>query len=105
MGLVIAPLDGADMVFITAGMGGGTGTGAAPIVAKVSIGFIIPIKNNCTDEKNNIAISIGAVPIGNLSQNNNFNTKYVIANKKLIDFFRIPKTNSKEKIFFRKRIY
>ncbi len=26
-------LDGADMVFITAGMGGGTGTGAAPIVA------------------------------------------------------------------------
>ena len=26
-------LSGADMVFITAGMGGGTGTGAAPIVA------------------------------------------------------------------------
>lgn len=29
-------LDGADMVFITAGMGGGTGTGAAPIVASVA---------------------------------------------------------------------
>ena len=29
-------LDGADMVFITAGMGGGTGTGAAPIIAKAS---------------------------------------------------------------------
>ncbi len=29
-------IDGADMVFITAGMGGGTGTGAAPIIAKVS---------------------------------------------------------------------
>jgi cell division protein FtsZ len=29
-------LQGADMVFITAGMGGGTGTGAAPIVAEVS---------------------------------------------------------------------
>ena len=29
-------LSGADMVFITAGMGGGTGTGAAPIVARVS---------------------------------------------------------------------
>jgi cell division protein FtsZ len=29
-------LAGADMVFITAGMGGGTGTGAAPIVAKVA---------------------------------------------------------------------
>ncbi len=29
-------LSGADMVFVTAGMGGGTGTGAAPIVAKVA---------------------------------------------------------------------
>jgi cell division protein FtsZ len=29
-------LDGADMVFITAGMGGGTGTGSAPVVAEVA---------------------------------------------------------------------
>ena len=29
-------LDGSDMVFITAGLGGGTGTGAAPVVARVS---------------------------------------------------------------------
>jgi len=29
-------LQGADMVFITAGMGGGTGTGAAPVIAEVS---------------------------------------------------------------------
>jgi cell division protein FtsZ len=29
-------LEGADMVFITAGMGGGTGTGAAPVVASVA---------------------------------------------------------------------
>ena len=29
-------LDGADMVFITAGMGGGTGTGAAPVVAQLA---------------------------------------------------------------------
>ena len=29
-------LEGADMVFITAGMGGGTGTGAAPVVAKIA---------------------------------------------------------------------
>ena len=33
---VKAALDGADMVFITAGMGGGTGTGAAPVIAKAS---------------------------------------------------------------------
>lgn len=29
-------LSGADMVFVTAGMGGGTGTGAAPIIAKIA---------------------------------------------------------------------
>ena len=31
-----AILEGTDMVFITAGMGGGTGTGAAPVVARVA---------------------------------------------------------------------
>jgi len=29
-------MDGADMVFITAGMGGGTGTGAAPVIAEIA---------------------------------------------------------------------
>jgi len=29
-------IDGADMVFVTAGMGGGTGTGAAPIIASIA---------------------------------------------------------------------
>ncbi len=33
---IVQALDGADMVFITAGMGGGTGTGAAPVVAKIA---------------------------------------------------------------------
>src|SRR5512144_1949619 len=33
---IIAALDGADMVFVTAGMGGGTGTGGAPVVADVA---------------------------------------------------------------------
>ncbi|MFI3301392.1 MAG: cell division protein FtsZ [Candidatus Gastranaerophilales bacterium] len=33
---IIDALQGADMVFITAGMGGGTGTGAAPIVARIA---------------------------------------------------------------------
>ncbi len=33
---IIDALQGADMVFITAGMGGGTGTGAAPVVAQVA---------------------------------------------------------------------
>ncbi|KAA3612099.1 MAG: cell division protein FtsZ [Calditrichaeota bacterium] len=33
---VIEALDGSDLVFITAGMGGGTGTGAAPVVAEIA---------------------------------------------------------------------
>lgn len=34
--VLLEHLKGADMIFITAGMGGGTGTGAAPIVAEVA---------------------------------------------------------------------
>lgn len=33
---IAANLEGVDMVFITAGMGGGTGTGAAPVIAKIA---------------------------------------------------------------------
>jgi cell division protein FtsZ len=33
---IIEILDGADMVFVTAGLGGGTGTGAAPVVASLA---------------------------------------------------------------------
>ncbi len=33
---LIAALTGADMVFVTAGMGGGTGTGAAPVIAQIA---------------------------------------------------------------------
>src|SRR5262245_21640521 len=33
---IIHVLDGADMVFVTAGLGGGTGTGAAPVIASLA---------------------------------------------------------------------
>ncbi|MBV8060258.1 MAG: cell division protein FtsZ, partial [Alphaproteobacteria bacterium] len=33
---VLACLEGSDMLFITAGMGGGTGTGAAPVIARAA---------------------------------------------------------------------
>ncbi len=33
---ILQAIDGADMIFVTAGMGGGTGTGAAPVVAEVA---------------------------------------------------------------------
>ncbi|WP_461005264.1 cell division protein FtsZ [Trueperella pyogenes] len=34
--VVVSTLEGADMVFVTAGEGGGTGTGAAPVIAKAA---------------------------------------------------------------------
>jgi cell division protein FtsZ len=34
--ILFKALDGADMVFVTAGMGGGTGTGAAPVVSRIA---------------------------------------------------------------------
>ncbi len=33
---IMAVLDGSDMIFVTAGMGGGTGTGAAPVIARAA---------------------------------------------------------------------
>jgi len=33
---IVEKLEGADMVFVTAGMGGGTGTGGAPVIAKIA---------------------------------------------------------------------
>jgi len=36
---ILELLEGADMVFITAGMGGGTGTGAAPVIAALAKGL------------------------------------------------------------------
>jgi len=34
--MIVERLKGADMVFVTAGMGGGTGTGAAPVIAQIA---------------------------------------------------------------------
>jgi cell division protein FtsZ len=33
---ILAALDGADMIFVTTGLGGGTGTGAAPVIASLA---------------------------------------------------------------------
>jgi cell division protein FtsZ len=63
-------LKGADMVFITSGMGGGTGTGGAPIVAK-------------------IAREIGALTIGVVTRPFNFEgARRIQAAEKGIDLFK-----------------
>ena len=40
---IIEILEGADMVFVTAGLGGGTGTGAAPVVASCGSRAVTPV--------------------------------------------------------------
>src|SRR5271163_1348394 len=37
---IIEALEGADMVFVTTGLGGGTGTGAAPIIASLAVAVV-----------------------------------------------------------------
>jgi cell division protein FtsZ len=37
-------LTGADMVFVTAGMGGGTGTGGAPVISQEPLGVLRPMR-------------------------------------------------------------
>jgi cell division protein FtsZ len=49
---ILASLNGADLVFITAGMGGGTGTGAAPVIA------------NCAAEDEALAVAVVIRPFG-----------------------------------------
>ena len=45
-----AALQGADMVFVTAGMGGGTGTSAAPVIAQIArdLGALTVVGSNKT---------------------------------------------------------
>jgi cell division protein FtsZ len=62
-----AALKGADMVFVTAGMGGGTGTGASPVVAKVAkdmgiltVGIVTkPFSFEGKKKKDNAELGIG----------------------------------------------
>lgn len=92
-----AALKGADMVFVTAGMGGGTGTGAAPVVAKIAkdmgiltVGIVTkPFWfEGKTREKNS------AVGIANLKSA--VDTLVVIPNDKLLEIAesRTPLTES-----------
>ena len=79
-------LEGADMVFVTCGMGGGTGTGAAPVIARVAkeqgiltVGVVTkPFRFEARTRMNN-ALS----GIEKLSEN--VDTLIVIPNDKLLD--------------------
>lgn len=82
-------LEGADMVFIAAGMGGGTGTGAAPVVAKVAreMGILtLGIVTTPFPNEGKSRMKKALEGIKNLK--GNVDTLIVIPNEKLIEVYR-----------------
>ena len=79
-------LKGADMVFVTCGMGGGTGTGAAPLVAKIAkdmgiltVGVVTkPFRFEAKKRMENALMGIDNI-------RNNVDTLIVIPNDKLLE--------------------
>ena len=79
-------LSGAEMVFVTCGMGGGTGTGAAPVVAQVSkeMGILtvgVVTKPFRFEAKNRMTNALGGIE----KLRTNVDTLIVIPNDKLLD--------------------
>lgn len=83
---ITAALKGADMVFVTCGMGGGTGTGAAPVVAEISkkMGILtvgVVTKPFKFEAKTRMANAIGGID----RLKANVDTLIVIPNDKLLE--------------------
>jgi cell division protein FtsZ len=82
---ISAALKGADMVFVTCGMGGGTGTGAAPVVAKLSKEMGILTVGVCTKPfsfEARVRMKNALSGINNIKEN--VDTLIVIPNDKLL---------------------
>jgi cell division protein FtsZ len=80
-----AAINGADMVFITAGMGGGTGTGAAPIVAQVAkeLGILtVAVTTKPFSFEGKVRMQVADAGIANLSQH--VDSLITIPNNKLL---------------------
>jgi len=78
-------LAGADMVFITAGMGGGTGTGAAPVIAEVArdLGILtVAVVTKPFSFEGRKRLKIGELGIQELAQN--VDSLITIPNEKLL---------------------
>lgn len=78
-------LSGADMVFITCGMGGGTGTGAAPIVAQVAkeLGILtVAVTTKPFSFEGKVRMQVAEAGIANLGQH--VDSLITIPNNKLL---------------------
>ena len=90
---IAAALKGADMVFVTCGMGGGTGTGAAPVVARIAkeqgaltVGVVTkPFRFEAKTRMNNALAGIEKLK-------ENVDTLIVIPNDKLLEIVDRRKT-------------
>jgi cell division protein FtsZ len=68
---IVELVDGSDMIFITAGMGGGTGTGAAPVVAQVAkeLGILtVAVVTKPFEMEGNKRLSLADQGIGELAK-------------------------------------
>jgi len=82
---IIASIKGANMLFITAGMGGGTGTGAAPIVAEIAKSMDILTVGVVTKPfpfEGKKRMRNAEIGIANLKEN--VDTLVIIANERLL---------------------
>ena len=83
---ISAALNGADMVFVTCGMGGGTGTGATPVIARIAkeqgaltVGVVTkPFRFETTTRKNNALAGIEKLK-------ESVDTLIIIPNDKLLE--------------------
>jgi cell division protein FtsZ len=83
---ISAAIKGADMVFVTCGMGGGTGTGAAPVVAKLAKDMGILTVGVVTKPFNFEArVRMQNAMLGIQNIRNNVDTLIVIPNDKLLE--------------------
>ncbi len=88
-----AILDGSDMVFVTSGMGGGTGTGAAPVIAKAAMELGILVVGIVTKPflwEGNKRIAIAENGINELRKY--VDALIVIPNQKLLDVIDVKTT-------------
>lgn len=79
-------IEGSNMVFVTAGMGGGTGTGAAPVIAKIakSKGILtVAVVTKPFDWEGDRRLENAEAGIAELMKN--IDTLFVIPNDKLLD--------------------
>jgi len=82
---IVELIDGSDMIFITAGMGGGTGTGAAPVVAQVAkeLGILtVAVVTKPFEMEGNKRLALAEQGIGELGKH--VDSLITIPNQKLL---------------------